>query len=404
MIFWLIALGIAGLVAATLFLTLVRPRDTVQSVHEFDVNLYKNQLSEIDRDLARGILSETDAERLRVDISRRILQANKSIANAENAIDRKPRLAFPFALTLAAVAGAFWVYTQIGAAGYPDFGIKTRLDAAKERYDTRKSQEEAVADMPAPVPPTDMPENFMELMTQLRAAVEKNPNDLRGLEFLAGYEARLNNFTAAAKAQGRIIGVKGDDATADDYLAYAQFQIFAAGGYVSPEAESVLRATLDRDPQNPGARYFMGVMFLQNMRPDTAYRAWRPVLDNPDAAENWKEAIKAEIEDVAMLAGVEYTPPSTLRGPSQEDMQAAGNMSAEDRQAMIRGMVDQLSDRLATEGGSPEEWARLINALGVLGKTDRAKAIWSEARGVFAGSDRALTLIDNAAKQAGVSE
>lgn len=404
MIFWLIALGVAGLVAATLFLTLIRPRDTVQSVHEFDVNLYKNQLYEVDRDVARGILNEADADRLRIDISRRILQSNKAIENAEQTIERTPRLAFPIVITLAAVGVAFWLYSQIGAAGYPDLGIKTRLAAAKERYDSRMSQAAAVAQMPAPVPPTDMPENFMDLMVKLREAVDKHPNDLRGLEFLAGYEARLNNYSAAAEAQGRIIGIKGENAKAEDFLAYAQYQIFAAGGYVSPEAESVLRATLDRDPQNPGARYFMGVMFLQNARPDTAFRAWRPVLDNPEAGENWKDAIKEEIEEVAMLAGVDYTPPTTLRGPNAADMAAAGQMSAEDRQAMIQGMVAQLSDRLASEGGSPEEWARLINALGVLGKTDRAKEIWTEARGVFAGSDKALTLINNAAKQAGISE
>ena len=64
---------------------------------------------------------------------------------------------------------------------------------------------------------------------------------------------------------------------------------------------------------------------------------------------------------------------------------------------MIRGMVEGLAERLATEGGAPEEWARLISALGVLGETNRAGAILTEAREVFAGSDAALQMINGAA-------
>ncbi len=59
-------------------------------------------------------------------------------------------------------------------------------------------------------------------------------------------------------------------------------------------------------------------------------------------------------------------------------------MTPEDRMDMIRSMVDGLSDRLATDGGPPEDWARLINALGVLGDTEQAAAIWTEAQSVFA--------------------
>ena len=71
---------------------------------------------------------------------------------------------------------------------------------------------------------------------------------------------------------------------------------------------------------------------------------------------------------------------------------------------MITGMVDRLAERLASEGGTPEEWARLITALGVLGETDRARTTWREARSVFAGQDAALAAIRRAAQQAGLSE
>ena len=71
---------------------------------------------------------------------------------------------------------------------------------------------------------------------------------------------------------------------------------------------------------------------------------------------------------------------------------------------MIQGMVAQLSDRLATEGGSAQEWARLIGALDVLGQTERATAIYNEAQQVFADAPQALAIIQAAARQAGLTQ
>ena len=138
-----------------------------------------------------------------------------------------------------------------------------------------------------------------------------------------------------------------------------------------------------------------------------AFSLWRALLTEGPADAPWMGPIREQIEELAWRAGehrFQLPPEQALPGPSQADMANAAEMSDEDRQAMIRGMVDRLSDRLASEGGTPEEWARLIGALGVLGDTDRAKTIWAEAQTVFAGKDDALATIRAAAEQAGVAE
>jgi cytochrome c-type biogenesis protein CcmH len=63
---------------------------------------------------------------------------------------------------------------------------------------------------------------------------------------------------------------------------------------------------------------------------------------------------------------------------------------------MIGAMVEGLAARLGNQGGPPEDWARLIQALGVLGQVDRARAIWAEARLVFIESPAAQAMIDAA--------
>ena len=94
----------------------------------------------------------------------------------------------------------------------------------------------------------------------------------------------------------------------------------------------------------------------------------------------------------------------TAPGPSAKDIEAASEMSTEERDQMIRSMVQGLSERLATEGGSASEWARLIGALGVLGDTEQARNIWTEAQGIFAADQQAMEMLRQAAQSAGVAE
>ncbi|WP_444430669.1 hypothetical protein ACTTAM_06540 [Rhodobacter capsulatus] len=71
-------------------------------------------------------------------------------------------------------------------------------------------------------------------------------------------------------------------------------------------------------------------------------------------------------------------------------------MAPADRLAMIRGMVENLNARLANEGGSAEDWTKLISSLRVLGEADRAAAIATEARTKFTGRAGDLAKIEAA--------
>ncbi len=143
----------------------------------------------------------------------------------------------------------------------------------------------------------------------------------------------------------------------------------------------------------------------QTGRPDIAFGIWRETLINGPEGAPWIEAIRAQIADMAFRAGQEIDPAllqSSQPGPSVEDMQAASEMSPEEQQDMIRGMVDGLSDRLASEGGTANEWARLISALTVLGDVERANRIYAEAQSRFADAPEQAAIITTAARQAGL--
>lgn len=64
---------------------------------------------------------------------------------------------------------------------------------------------------------------------------------------------------------------------------------------------------------------------------------------------------------------------SQPRGPTRAQMDAAKDMSPEDRQAMIEGMVAQLASRLKETPGDVQGWIRLARAYTVLKQNDKAK-------------------------------
>jgi cytochrome c-type biogenesis protein CcmH len=250
------------------------------------------------------------------------------------------------------------------------------------------------------------------LVEKLRNAVSKRPDDLKGHEFLVRYEANIGEYNRAYRAKIRAIEIKKDQATPDDYGVLVNLMVMAAGGYVSPEAETVLQRMLAADPENGTGLYFTGLMFAQTGRPDIAFDIWSGQLDKSKPGDPWLGPIRAQIMEAAAIAGVEYRMPDLptapartpdLAGPSADDIRAASEMSDEDRQQFIKTMVARLSARLESNGGSPQEWAQLFGALAVLGDTEKAAEFWELAQQAYAGDDAALATIGAAAKQAGVA-
>ena len=75
MFFWVIALIMTGLIAA--FVLQPLSRTSRKASDNADVAVYKAQLAEIDRDLARGVVAEQDAEAARTEVARRLLAAEQ---------------------------------------------------------------------------------------------------------------------------------------------------------------------------------------------------------------------------------------------------------------------------------------------------------------------------------------
>ncbi|EYD71613.1 c-type cytochrome biogenesis protein CcmI [Limimaricola hongkongensis] len=396
MLFWIIALALCAVVALAIAAPL-RGRPAKQA-DDADLAFYRGQMAEIEADRARGLIGAEEAERARAEIGRRLIAADRA-ARAPQRQAQGPALPAILPGAVVVIGGALALYAYLGAPGRGDAPLADRLAMARELRDARPSQSQAEA--AAPAMPVDAPQDYVDMVEQLRVAVPDRPDDLTGWQLLSRHEAALGNYAAAARAQERVIEIKGDAADLDDRVALIDRMVAASGGIVTPESEALLTELLDQRSDAAGPLYYMGLLQAQVERPDLAFRYWKRAIELGDPAAPHVELARAQVGRVAALAGVDYAPPARP-GPSAADIAAAQDMDPAARDEMIRGMVDTLAARLAESGGAAADWARLIGALGVLGDTARAEAIWGEAQQVFAGTPD-LDDIRAAAREAGVA-
>ena len=123
-----------------------------------------------------------------------------------------------------------------------------------------------------------------------------------------------------------------------------------------------------------------------------AIELWLDLLRESTADAPWRPMVAQQIREAAARLGIEpleaatvpetapeSAPQSAPPGPSAADVEAAGEMSAEDRAAFIRSMVARLAERLEAEPGDFQGWLRLAQAYGVLGEASQARDALSRA-------------------------
>ncbi len=403
--FWIAVGFMVAIVAALMLLALVRGRLRETPAAAYDLRVYRDQLNEVEKDLARGTITEAEAQRVRTEVSRRVLEADRALAS-----DATPRTAPKAAnwvagvAIVAALSGSVLLYLGVGDPGQPDDPMALRLAGARKLATDRPSQTQIEGRMAKTVTPPPPDPKYAQLVALLRAAVKKHPDDLTGQELLAKQQAALGHYIAAYHAQEAVIRIEGEAATAHDYAHLAELMIYATNGYVSPQAEAQLKHALKLDPKNGTARFFKGLMMSQIGRPDVGFQIWERLLRESPPSSPWLGPLRSQIGQMAEMAGIRYQPPppkGALPGPSANAIGAASNMSPAERKEMIRGMVEGLAERLDSKGGSPQEWAGLIRAYGVLGEREKKKDALAKAQAAYKGNDSALAVIDAAQAPAG---
>jgi cytochrome c-type biogenesis protein CcmH len=340
-----------------------------------DLLVYKDQLQEIDRDRANGLIGESEAEAARLEVSRRLLAAANTstitIAPAETGLRvvKRRRTAIVIAAVVLSL-GAPGLYVALGSPNIPD-------EPAFARVKTPEGQQ-----------------SIAGLVSQVEARLARNPNDGMGWEVIAPVYLRLGRFDDAVQARKKSLQLNGESATRQADLGEAEAA--AADGIVTADAHAAFERAVTLDPHESKARYFLGLAAEQDGRAQDAAAIWRSLLADAPSGAPWASFVR---EALARVTGA----PPTEAGPSASDVAAAANMSEQARRDMISGMVARLADRLRDNGADVEGWLRLVRAYTVLGDRDKAKSAAADARRALADHPEDLRRIDDLVKTLGLS-
>jgi cytochrome c-type biogenesis protein CcmH len=354
--FWLIAglLTLAALIA--LLRPLVRGAGAAADHSESVVAIYRRQLANIDNEVAQERLPAEQAADARAEVTRRMLAASDQETRDSSAANATPaetsrRIGAAVGIAALLPASALAIYFAVGAPATID-QARTVDDAAKSPHD--RAELSAAAD-------------------QLKARLQREPGQWEGWVLLGRALASLGRFAEAKEAYTQVIVLRPGEPGL--HAEFGELLVLAAGGTVTPEAE----AEFAKSASDPRARFYSAEAQLQRGDSTAAKAGFRALLADAPADAPWRKVVAERLAEIAPgepeIGAMRPAPPAApSAGPTAQDVAAAQAMSPEERQAMIRGMVDRLAARLEQNPGDTEGWVRLARAYDVLGDREKAEA------------------------------
>jgi len=353
--FWMVAGLLLVVALAVLLRPLVRRARRYAGEGEATVAMFRRQLADIDTELAQGRLAADEARAARTEVTRRMLAAadrergEVDLATA-NPTEASWRVGAAVGVAALLPAAALAIYFAVGspAAITP----RTAAGTASGTGPHDATELAAAAD-------------------QLKARLEREPDHPDGWVLLGRTLASLQRFDEAGDAYRRAIALKPDEPQLHAELG--EVLVLSAGGTVTPAAE----AEFAKSGNDPRARFYGAEAALQRGDAAVASAALQAMLADAPADAPWRKIVAARLAEIA--PGDPEAGAKTPAGPTAQDIAAAQSMSPEERQAMIRSMVERLAVRLEQHPDDKQGWARLAHAYEVLGETDKAQAARAHA-------------------------
>ncbi|MGZ5829749.1 MAG: c-type cytochrome biogenesis protein CcmI [Xanthobacteraceae bacterium] len=337
-----------------------------------DVAVYRDQLAEIERDRAAGMIAPPEAEAARVEVSRRLLAAADAHENTA-AIDstgqtRRRRISAVAALVLMPIVAGV-LYLHFGSPDLPGQPLASRLAEPQDR-------------------------SIASLVARVEAHLAQNPDDGRGWEVIAPVYVRLNRIDDAIRAERNVLRILGPNPSRHADLAEAL--VLQANGVVTAEAKTEFEQAAQLDAADPRAQFYLGLAAEQDGRGGDAARIWRAMIERAPADAPWLDSVRDA------LARVDHTASPSAQGPSAEEIAAAGEIPPAERDKMVRSMVERLAARLSQDGSDVDGWLRLMRAYVVLGDRDKARNAAADARRALKDTPDMLRRIDEGAQAIGI--
>jgi cytochrome c-type biogenesis protein CcmH len=371
---WLIfAILTVAIIAILLFPLMKRVPDDTSLRVDYDIVVYRNQLAEIEQEIERGLLTGTQADAARAEIYRRMLAAEdaelRTPVKPVRTDNRQARFGAIVAIAVILPIGAAIMYGALGSPQLPGRPYAWRLN--------------------------NDPEFVVAGTAEKLAALLQNSPSASGYKRLAEMYFNARNYAQAAAADRRAIELGATDAVTWSELGEAI--VMTSGGAVVPAALIAFTNSLAKEPHGERSRFYIGLAEAQIGNLKQAVAIWRDLEKSSGPDAPWLPMLREHIAAFAKQGGFDpasvppsppsvgslnvahtamtnalqlTTPPAV---PAALPANAAPPETGDNRDTMIRAMVQRLADRMAKTPGDADGWRRLAHAYNVLGEHDKAR-------------------------------
>lgn len=360
--FWIAAALLTAAAVALLVRPLLRRAESADfeagEAEGRDLAVYRDQLAELERDRARGLVDPSEASALEAEIGRRMLGAARQRTITGDV--GRPSRALLIALAALVPVGALGVYLAVGHPELPAQPLASRQ-----------------------VSPDSDPAKILAQVEQLRAKLKPIPEDLDRWIMLGEAYSKLGKPRDAVEMFRVASGLAPQDSSLR--AALAENLIMANGGAIGAEAKTIFAAIPNDAPARPEARFYLALADFQAGDLKGALKGWQELLADSPADAPWIEQTRGRIAEVAKSLGLDparETPtpkPPAPRPAGVPDPSAIAQMTPEQQQEMIRSMVATLAAKLEANPDNPTGWRQLARAYTVLGEEAKAKAALDRA-------------------------
>ena len=356
---WIIFAALLAAVLVTVLWPLLRPRAALASRADYDIEVYLDQLRELERDAQRELIDESQAAAAKLEIERRLLAASRATEEKTGGANETRRAPLAAIIAVLIAAATIALYLDLGSPGLPNQPFAQR-----------------------PPPPTENPQ-VAEARSRLSAveaqlsAEPENPDVWRDLGTL---RLTVGDGSGAVEAFAQAMDLSGG--RTDIASVYAEALTYEADGLVTPQAQQLFAQVLSDNEGEPRARFFMALAQYQAGLREQALEHWAALANDAPAGAPWLPAVTDRIRRTAEEVGADvanYLPTQSPPGPTSDDIAAAQDLSAQEQQKMIRSMVGRLADRLENEPDDIEGWRRLGQSYDVLEEPNRAAEAYAQA-------------------------
>lgn len=377
MILWATIAALTALSTGVILAALLRrPRAAVQRA-EHDLEVFRAQLRELDRERERGQIAPAEAEAARLEIQHRLLAADAAReAGQPTRVVPRPSRGLALALGILVPAAAIAAYLALGSPQTPSVTLAERR--------APDAPAAAGADGAGGLPDVDT------MIARVERRLAEAPDDLQGWLILARSQMALGRYGKAVAAYDRAVAL--EDAIAALHAGRAEALIMQAGGAVTEAARAALDRALALDPAEPRARYYSAVAQRQAGRPEAALQAMAKLLRDAPPEAPWLAVVREQA--VALARELGHDPAAVL--PPASSAQAG----TEDPAATVQ----RLETRLRQTPKDFRGWIALARARAAQGDRAGARQALAEGRAAYPGAPFVEQQFAAAAAELGVDD